>query len=93
MMGAYIFLGIGVWLLLWGLEECAILSIIGAEIANKDDPYYIMYVNTIRYLCKKLTLFGKIIIVTLISVILLPGIIIVPVMHFIIDVLKAAIFK
>ena len=92
-MGAYIFLEIVTWLLLWGLEEYAILSVIGTEIANKDDPYYIIYVNTIRYLCKNLTLFGKIVVITLVSIILLPGVIIVPVMRFIMDVLKAAIFK
>ena len=51
------------------------------------------YIDTMKYICEDLTIFGKIVIGTIVSIFLLPGIIIVPVMHFLGDVLKAAMFK
>ena len=89
MSGAIIFLAILLWLVFWLIGEAARDTCC----AKRTDPYYKNYIDTMKYICEDLTIFGKIVIGTIVSIFLLPGIIIVPVMHFLGDVLKAAMFK
>lgn len=58
-----------------------------------ETPQYAVYVRIMKKVCKDTTLFGKIVIGGTISIFLIPSIVIIPVMHFIRDVLKAAMFK
>lgn len=60
---------------------------------NKETPQYKAYVRTLKKTCKNTTLFGKIIIVWIISIFLLPSVIFVPIMHFLKAIFKAAMFK
>lgn len=58
-----------------------------------ETPQYAVYARIMKKVCKDTTLFGKIVIGGTISIFLIPSIVIIPVMHFIRDVLKAAMFK
>lgn len=89
MSGVGIFLIILLWIVFWLLAEAARDTCC----AKKTDPYYKNYIDTMKYVCKDCTIFGKIIIGVLITIIMGPGLIIIPIMHFLADVFKAAMFK
>lgn len=77
----------------WLLGECA-REPWDREYEDKPEtPQYAVYVRIMKQVCKDTTIFGKIIIGGLVSIFLIPSIVIIPVMHFIRDVFKAAMFK
>lgn len=92
----------GVGILLLALIAFSIFWILGECIREPWDrewddkpetPQYVVYARLMKNACKNTTIFGKIIIGGLISIFVIPSIVIVPIMHFIRDVLKAAMFK
>lgn len=89
MTGFIIFCCIAAWLIWWLAGETARES----RMVKSDWPYHLVYKEIMIQCCKNLTLFGKIIVGGVLSILLLPGIVILPVMHFLYDVFKAAMFK
>jgi hypothetical protein len=53
----------------------------------------VVYRRTLKKTCENTTIFGKIIIGGIITIFVGPSVIIIPIMHFIRDVFKAAMFK
>jgi len=81
------------FIIFWGLGEC-IREPWDQEWDDKPEtPQYVVYIRLMKKACKNTTLFGKIIIGGFISVFIIPSIVIIPIMHFIRDVFKAAMFK
>ena len=92
-IGSVIILCVIGFIIFWGLGECA-REPWDREFKDKPEtPQYKVYVKVMKKLCNNTTIFGKIVIGTLVSIFLIPSVIIIPVMHFIRDVFKAAMFK
>lgn len=88
-----IILSIIAFIIFWGLGEIA-REPWDREWGDKPEtPQYAVYVRIMKKICKNTTIFGKIIIGGVVSIFLIPSIVIIPVMHFIRDVFKAAMFK
>lgn len=81
------------FIIFWGLGEIAREPWDGEFKDKPETPQYKVYTRIMKQICKNTTIFGKIIIGGLVSIFLIPSIIIIPVMHFIRDVFKAAMFK
>ena len=94
-IGSVIILCVIGFIIFWGLGECVREPWDSEDkITGKPEtPQYKVYIRIMKKACKNTTLFGKIIIGGLISVFIIPSIVIIPIMHFIRDVFKAAMFK
>ena len=81
------------FVIFWMLGECAREPWDREWDDKPETPQYAVYVRIMKKVCKNTTIFGKIIIGGFVSIFLIPSIVIIPVMHFIRDVFKAAMFK
>lgn len=94
-IGVLLILGILIFFIFWALGEFVREPWDDGKWTEtkQETPQYVVYRRTLKKTCENTTIFGKIIIGGIITIFVGPSVIIIPIMHFIRDVFKAAMFK